>query len=470
MSDNSANKLVVELGEIQQSMLVAAYLRAQETRRPDRLVNDQKALEIVERVDFDFDRLKTPLSLQLDSALRAELLDELVGEFLQRHPAGIIVNLGSGLDGRFWRIDNGRVRWFDVDMPDSLVVRRKFYEEGPRNRFITSSMFDEHWINELQRQPDEPVLLIAEAVFVFFPEAKLQELFRMLAERLPGAELLFWSVGPGSRKQIRRRGVSQVMLPEFLWEIESGASVTNWDTRIRFVAEYPLIDRHPERWPIPRWVLRFPTLARRLRAALKITHVRMANPGEAPGPVPQEAQPRPTTTQRLVRAFDQAGFLIGFLTSMAAAGQGVLWLGPLAVLLVVTVRLLRDDDRAGAVKLITLVTLCGIGIDNVLGASGVMRYNHLVGGIGLCPLWAIFLWINLSAKLTNLSPRIQGRYGLAASVGGFLTPLAYIVGQKFGAVELGEGALKTRLILFIFGMLLMPACLWLSTRLHTQSR
>jgi O-methyltransferase involved in polyketide biosynthesis len=462
-------KLSVELGEIQQSMLVAVYLRAIETRRPDAMVRDLKALEIVERVDFDFHRIKTPLSTQLDAAIRAEVLDEQVGLFVQQHPDGIVVNLGSGLDGRFWRVDNGRIRWFDVDMPDSLVVRRKFYEEGPRNRFIAASMFDGAWIDAVNRQPDEPLLIVAEGVLVFFPEEQLRELFRMIADRLPGAEMLFWSVGPGARRQIQKRGMNQSMLPVFRWEIESGAEVATWDPRIRFVAEFPFVDRHPERWPLPQWLLKRPRIYRRLRGAIKITHIRFARPDEPPAPLPAEALPPPPVPRRSwLEAIDQAGFLIGFLTSMIAAGRGYPWLGPLAVLLVVMVRLVRDPHPRAVLAVIAAVTAIGVLVENAFHAYGIVRYHEPIWPLGTCPLWAVFLWINFSSKLTNPPQRLVGQYAFSALVGGLVTPVAYQIGQRVGALDLGPDALTARVTLAIFGALLMPAGLWLANRANAK--
>jgi O-methyltransferase involved in polyketide biosynthesis len=33
--------------------------------------------------------------------------------------------MGCGLDNRFERVDNGKIRWFDVDLPGSIAVRKK---------------------------------------------------------------------------------------------------------------------------------------------------------------------------------------------------------------------------------------------------------------------------------------------------------------------------------------------------------
>jgi O-methyltransferase involved in polyketide biosynthesis len=48
--------------------------------------------------------------------------------FLAANPDGTVVALGEGLETQFWRVDNGRVRWLTVDLPETIAAasrRRK---------------------------------------------------------------------------------------------------------------------------------------------------------------------------------------------------------------------------------------------------------------------------------------------------------------------------------------------------------
>ena len=64
-------------------------------------------------------------------------------------PGATVVVLGAGLDGRFWRVDNGQVTWFDLDMPEVIRLRQRYYTESERNRFLAKSIFDFTWINDV---------------------------------------------------------------------------------------------------------------------------------------------------------------------------------------------------------------------------------------------------------------------------------------------------------------------------------
>lgn len=85
-----------------------------------------------------------------------------------------MVDLGCGLSTRFDRLDNGRVRWFDLDLADVIELRRRFVGESERYTMLTGSMLDPEWFDPVQ-QTQRPVLLLSEAVLLYFPEAQVHE-------------------------------------------------------------------------------------------------------------------------------------------------------------------------------------------------------------------------------------------------------------------------------------------------------
>lgn len=125
-------KQPVELGSVQETLLIPLFSRALETARPNGLLKDARAVEIVEQLDYDFSKWP-PSSSWSQACVRTRLFDEIALRFLEEHPEGAIVEIGCGLDTRFERIDNGRATWFELDLPDSIALRRSFFEDGPRS-------------------------------------------------------------------------------------------------------------------------------------------------------------------------------------------------------------------------------------------------------------------------------------------------------------------------------------------------
>jgi O-methyltransferase involved in polyketide biosynthesis len=67
------------------------------------------------------------------------------------------------LDTTFERVDNGRLRWYDLDLPDVVEFRSKFIAQSERRKFIATSFPEKEWLNEIGVQ--ENVLFIAAGVF-----------------------------------------------------------------------------------------------------------------------------------------------------------------------------------------------------------------------------------------------------------------------------------------------------------------
>lgn len=70
------------------------------------------------------------------------ICDRMVRSFLTRYPEGTIVNIGCGLDTTFERVDNGKLRWYDLDLPDVIELRSKFVAQSERRKFIAASFLE----------------------------------------------------------------------------------------------------------------------------------------------------------------------------------------------------------------------------------------------------------------------------------------------------------------------------------------
>lgn len=128
-----AARIGVELEAVPETALWTLYHRAVEARRPDTVLPDPKAVELVDRLDHPFaERFGGGggLLAQLQ-ALRVASFDREVADFLARHPRGTVVCLGEGLETQYWRVDNGRAHWLSVDLPESIALRERLLPRRP---------------------------------------------------------------------------------------------------------------------------------------------------------------------------------------------------------------------------------------------------------------------------------------------------------------------------------------------------
>ena len=182
------NTTKVELGKVQQTLFFPLLARARETESRRPLLRDPKAVEVVSTVDFHLGTYRTPLRFLM--VIRAMVLDWWIRQFLAEHPAGTVVELGTGLNTRFERTDNGSVHWIDLDLPDTIELRRRFFADTGRRRMLAASLLDDDWLTEVEALPG-PYFFVADGVLPYLTEDEVTGTLARLAARFPGSKLAF---------------------------------------------------------------------------------------------------------------------------------------------------------------------------------------------------------------------------------------------------------------------------------------
>jgi O-methyltransferase involved in polyketide biosynthesis len=243
-------KIGQSLKGIPETLLIPLWARAVEAKQPRPIITDEKSIEMMERIDYNFSKFEGAWMSQIGVVIRTQLLDNATEAFIRKYPDAIIINIGCGLDTRFFRVDNGKIRWFDLDLPEAIGVRQQFFCETDRYKMMAKSVFDYSWIDEVGRS-DRPVLIIAEGVFMYFTEQEVKDLMNMLTASFKGAEMLVEIITPSMTKRSKQHDSLGKMDAKFQWGVKSGKEIEKYNDKIEFIEEWNYYDYHPERW---RWV------------------------------------------------------------------------------------------------------------------------------------------------------------------------------------------------------------------------
>jgi O-methyltransferase involved in polyketide biosynthesis len=111
-------------------------------------------------------------------------------EFLAAHPDATVLNLGCGLDSRVFRIDPpAAVRWYDVDLPDVIALRKQLYPERRDSQMIGSSVTEMHWLDGIAG--DRPVIVVAEGLVQYLSREEAIALFNRITEQFSSGQIIF---------------------------------------------------------------------------------------------------------------------------------------------------------------------------------------------------------------------------------------------------------------------------------------
>jgi O-methyltransferase involved in polyketide biosynthesis len=251
----------IQLGRVQETLLVPLYARALDALGKRPILNDRKAVEMVESIDWDFRRFNQRWRV-VSCILRTATFDEWVKDFLSRHPEGTVVEIGAGLNTRFERLDNGTLHWFDLDLPDVVELRRRFFTDSERRVTLAGSVLDPDWMAAV-RQSEGPYCLVAEAVFIYLTEQQVRAALAQIAGNFPGASIAFDTASLKAINYVNKDHARRNLDARFTWACEDAKEIERWKIGWRLVESRTLMDVPESVRPRLSWPMRvaFRTLA-----------------------------------------------------------------------------------------------------------------------------------------------------------------------------------------------------------------
>ncbi|MUL83162.1 MULTISPECIES: class I SAM-dependent methyltransferase [unclassified Mycolicibacterium] len=184
------DKLKVDLSGAPQTMLATFYAKALDAGMPNPILGDQMAKQIVDRIDYDWSRTSITEATSPSVTTRSAHFDRWTRQFLAVHPEAVVLHLGCGLDGRFFRLKPGPgVEWYDIDYPDVAHLREQLYPSAEHYHVVAASVTDPAWLRDVP--DDRPTLMLGEGLTMYLTEHDGVALLRRIVDGFPSGELQF---------------------------------------------------------------------------------------------------------------------------------------------------------------------------------------------------------------------------------------------------------------------------------------
>jgi methyltransferase (TIGR00027 family) len=265
------------IGGVPETLLPVLYARAVESRRPDGIISDPVAENWVSRIDYDFSQYDASHANNLGIAIRTEILDEYCRAFITKHPNATIINVGAGLDTRWFRMDNGHITWIEVDLPETIALREQVVETHERYHLWSADALNTTWMERLKTMytPEDGLLFIVEGLIMYFTEAQNQSLLRAWAERFPSAEMLLEVMGRSQAQRTERNDAISKTSASFVWGLRDVTTLADWHPQLVYLSDISLYDRYEARWLALD--LKWPVAPSQLRNTVdRIVHLRIS--------------------------------------------------------------------------------------------------------------------------------------------------------------------------------------------------
>ena len=159
------------MDHVQRTLYIPLYGKSYVSRR-GLLLQDPKAEEIWENEGFPLKGKAKSKWLAYNMAMRSVVFDRWTQRQLQACPNAVILHVGCGMDSRCLRVEAKDCQWFDVDFPEVIAARKRYFEETERYHMIGADIRQEEWLTRIPG--DKTAIILLEGVSMYLKPEELK--------------------------------------------------------------------------------------------------------------------------------------------------------------------------------------------------------------------------------------------------------------------------------------------------------
>jgi O-methyltransferase involved in polyketide biosynthesis len=123
-------------------------------------------------------------------ARRGKVFDNAANRFIADNPKCTVINLACGFDTRFWRIENEKCNYIEIDLPGVIDLKKEILKDHLEYEVIGGSVLETSWIDRVTKNGNTGFLLLAEGLFMWLPPLDAIRLIKEIGERFYRSQLV----------------------------------------------------------------------------------------------------------------------------------------------------------------------------------------------------------------------------------------------------------------------------------------
>ena len=120
--------------------------------------------------------------------IRAAVFDEWVKARIEDAENPVILHIGCGMDSRALRVAHDGITWYDVDFPDVIEERRRYYTECDGYKMIGADARDTDWLSSIKEVGT--AIVVMEGVSMYLSTEDMRRLTESLCTHFKSVKLL----------------------------------------------------------------------------------------------------------------------------------------------------------------------------------------------------------------------------------------------------------------------------------------
>ena len=238
----------VNVTGVPETMVQTLYARAKETRKKNAKINDEIAVELVEKLDYDFSKADKDKAMNYGVIARTIVLDRMARQYLEKHANTVVINIACGLDTRCYRMEGKYLRWYNVDLQETMEIRRQFLSETDPIYQIAKSAMDDSYVDDINYH-GENVLVIFEGLTMYLCEKDIRKMFFIIEKSFQEVTVMVETMSPFVVKHVKEKSI-EGSNAKFTWGVKNGKELQRIVPEFSVQQEVSLVEGMKELMPV----------------------------------------------------------------------------------------------------------------------------------------------------------------------------------------------------------------------------
>lgn len=238
----------VNVTGVPETMVQTLYARAKETKKQNAKIKDEIAVELVEKLDYDFSIADKDNAMNYGVIARTIVLDRMVEQYLKKHENTVVVNIACGLDTRCYRMKGKYLRWYNVDLPETMKIRSQFLTETDPVYQIAKSAMDDSYIDDIDYH-GKNILVIIEGLTMYLYEKDIRKMFSIIDKSFQKVTVMVETMSPFVVKHMKEKSI-EGSNAKFTWGVKNGKELQRIIPAFSVRQEVSLVEGMKELMPV----------------------------------------------------------------------------------------------------------------------------------------------------------------------------------------------------------------------------
>jgi len=202
-------------------------------------LDDKKAEEIWEAEGFSLKGKSKSKWLAYYMGVRSAVFDEWVKQQMTDATNTVIIHIGCGMDSRAIRVGAEKHKWYDVDFPEVMEERKRYYAETANYQMVAGDVRDCKWLTNIKES--KTAMVVMEGVSMYLTVDEMRNLADRLCAHFENLMLLVDCYTSFAAKMSKRRNpIHEVGVTE-VYGIDNPQAYQNGE--LAFVKEHAMIPK-----------------------------------------------------------------------------------------------------------------------------------------------------------------------------------------------------------------------------------